>query len=198
MKTPSIQFSSRQITRLALALCVCSPCVGALSQISTSTTFSLSPTQIYVGTAPLATVTVVASDHSSPNSTATCAIQTRGHAASYSANVSNGTAGISLSSIAQVPVGTYSVVCSYAGSAAYAPSSTSSTTFQVLATTPTTTTVSQPSAQTIHGNTPVANCLCRCEWGFNAERFRQVRRTCPRPYCSLLSKPIERQRKRFP
>jgi hypothetical protein len=128
----------------------------AYAQISTSATVSLSPQPIYQGMAPVATVTVTASNGSSPNASVNCSIQTRGHAASYAANVVSGTAAISLSSIAQDPVGTYSVACTYVGSKAYAASSASTTNFQVLAVTPTTTTVSASSTQVTQGTTPTA------------------------------------------
>jgi hypothetical protein len=128
----------------------------AYAQISTSATVSLSPQTIYQGMAPVATVTVTASDGSSPNASVNCAIQTRGHAASYSANVVSGTAAISLSSIAQDPVGTYSLACTYVGSSAYAASSAPTTNFQVLGVTPTTTTVSASSTQVTQGTTPTA------------------------------------------
>jgi Bacterial Ig-like domain (group 3) len=129
-------------------------CGYAYAQISTSATVSLSPQPTYQGIAPVATVTVTASDSSSPNGSVNCSIQTRGHAASYSANVVSGTANISLSSIAQVPVGTYTVGCTYVGSSAYTASSAPTTNFQVLAVTPTTTTVSTPSMQVTQGTTP--------------------------------------------
>ncbi len=146
-----------------IALLTYSP---AYAQISTSATVSLSPQSIYQGTAPIATVTVTASDGSSPNASVNCAIQTRGHAASYSANVVSGTANISLSSIAQDPVGTYSLACTYVGSPAYAASSASTTNFHVLAVTPTTTTVSS-STQVTHGTTPTATVSVAVNGGSN-------------------------------
>jgi hypothetical protein len=129
---------------------------SAYAQISTSATVSLSPQPVYQGTAPVATVAVTASDGSSPNASVNCSIQTRGHAASYSANVVSGTANISLTSIAQVPAGTYTLACTYLGSSAYAGSSAPTTNFQVLAATPTTTTVAPPSAPVTPGATPTA------------------------------------------
>jgi hypothetical protein len=139
----------------------------AHAQISTSATVSLSPQPIYQGTAPVATVTVTASDGSSPNASVNCAIQTRGHAASYSANVVSGTAAISLSSIAQVPVGTYSLACTYVGSSAYAASSAPTTNFQVLATTRTTTTISAATTQVTQGTTPTATVSVAVNGGSN-------------------------------
>ncbi len=139
----------------------------AYAQISTSATVSLSPQPIYKGMAPVATVTVTAIDGSSPNASVNCAIQTRGHAASYSANVVSGTAAISLSSIAQDPVGTYSLACNYVGSSAYAASSASTTNFQVLATTSTTTTVSPSSTQVTQGTTPTATVSVAASGGSN-------------------------------
>jgi hypothetical protein len=139
----------------------------AYAQISTSASVSLSPQPIYQGMAPVATVTVTASDGSSPNASVNCAIQTRGHAASYSANVVSGTAAISLSSIAQVPVGTYSLACTYVGSSAYAASSAPTTNFQVLAVTPTTTTVSPSSTQVTQGTTPTATVSVAASGGVN-------------------------------
>lgn len=161
--------SFRPVTvRLALAALVAllsySP---AYAQLSTSATVSLSPQPIYRGTAPVATVTVTASDGSSPNASVNCAIQTRGHAASYSANVVSGTAAISLSSIAQVPAGTYSLACTYVGSSAYAASSAPTTDFQVLATTPTTTTVSPSSTQVTQRTTPTATVSVAVNGGSN-------------------------------
>jgi Bacterial Ig-like domain (group 3) len=154
--------------RLSLAaLIALLSCGHAHAQISTSATVALSPQTIYQGTAPVATVTVTASDGSSPNASVTCAIQTRGHAASYSANVVSGTAAISLSSIAQDPVGTYSVACTYVGSSAYAASSAPTTSFQVLAVTPTTTTVSASSTQVTQGTTPTATVSVAVNGGSN-------------------------------
>jgi hypothetical protein len=165
----SLTHSFRPATiRLALAALIAllsySP---AYAQISTSATVALSPQPIYQGKAPVATVTVTASDGSSPNASVNCAIQTRGHAASYSANVVSGTAAISLSSIAQVPVGTYSLACTYVGSSAYAASSAPTTNFQVLATTPTTTTVSPSSTQVTQGTTPTATVSVAVNGGSN-------------------------------
>ncbi len=140
----------------------------AYAQISTSATVSLSPQPIYQGTAPVATVTVTASDGSSPNASVSCAIQTRGHAASYSANVVSGTAAISLSSIAQDPVGTYSLACSYVGSSAYAASTAPTTNFQVLAITTTTTSVSPSSTQVSQGTTPTITVSVAVNGGSNA------------------------------
>jgi hypothetical protein len=139
----------------------------AYAQISTSATVSLSPQPIYQGMAPVATVTVTASDGSSPNASVNCSIQTRGHAASYAANVVSGTAAISLSSIAQDPVGTYSLACTYVGSSTYATSSAPTTDFQVLATTPTTTTVSPSSTQVTQGTTPTATVSVAVNGGSN-------------------------------
>jgi hypothetical protein len=139
----------------------------AYAQISTSATVSLSPQPVYQGMAPVATVTVTASDGSSPNASVNCSIQTRGHAASYSANVVSGTAAISLSSIAQDPVGTYSLACTYGGSSAYATSSASTTNFQILAATPTTTTVSPSSTQVTQGTTPSATVTVAVQGGSN-------------------------------
>lgn len=139
----------------------------AYAQISTSATVSLSPQSIYQGTAPVATVTVTASDGSSPNASVHCSIQTRGHQAAYSANVVSGTAAISLSSIAQVPAGTYSLACTYVGSSAYAASSAPTTNFQVLATTATTTTVSASSTQVTQGTAPTATVSVAASGGVN-------------------------------
>jgi hypothetical protein len=147
-----------------LALLFCS---SANAQIGTSATVSLSPQPIYQGTAPVATVTVTASNGSSPNASATCSITTRGHAASYSANVVSGTASMSLSSIAQDPVGTYSLACTYSGSSTYAASSASTMNFQVLAVTPTTTTVSTSSTQVTQGATPTATVSVAASNGSN-------------------------------
>jgi hypothetical protein len=154
--------------RLAFAALLALLCyVPAYAQISTSATVTLSPQPIHQGTAPVATVTVTAINGSSPNSTVNCAIQTRGHAASYSANVVSGTAAILLSSIAQVPVGTYSLACTYVGSSAYSASSAPTTNFQVLATTPTTTTVSPSSTQVTQGTTPSAIVSVAASGGVN-------------------------------
>jgi hypothetical protein len=139
----------------------------AYAQISTSATVSLSPQPIYQGAAPVATVTVTASNGSSPNASATCSITTRGHAASYSANVVSGTAAMSLSSIAQDPVGTYSLACTYAGSSAYAASSAPIENLQVLAVTPTTTTISASSTQVTQGTTPTATVSVAVNGGSN-------------------------------
>ena len=168
MNAWSTQLNDRYLTHLALlALIVCLPGARAHAQASTSSTLSLSPQQIYQGTAPVASVSVTASNGSSPNASVTCSIETRGHAAAYSAKVISGTANISLSSIAQVPVGTYSVGCTYAGSSAYAASSTPVTTFQVLAATSTATSVSTSSAQVTQGTTPVASVSVAANGGSN-------------------------------
>lgn len=167
MNARSIQSHRHTAVLTIAALFLCVSCVRAHAQISTSSSISLSPQPIYQGTAPVATVTVTASDGSSPNATVNCSILTRGHAASYSGNVISGSANIALTSIAQVPVGTYSLACTYVGSSAYAASSAPTTSFQVLATTPTTTSVSTSSAQVSQGTTPVATVAVATNSGSN-------------------------------
>lgn len=155
MNIPSIQPRHYQTIRFAILVLVCSLSgLCAFAQTSTSATVALSPQPIYQGTTPVATVTVSASDGSSPNASVNCSIVTRGHAAAYAANVVSGTASIALSSIAQVPVGSYSLACTYVGSSTYRASSTPTTPFQVLAATSTTTTTSSPSTQVTQGTTP--------------------------------------------
>jgi hypothetical protein len=143
--------------RFSLATLIAALSYGSAgAQISTSATLSLSPQPIYQGTAPVATVAVTASDGSSPNSSATCTITTRGHVAAYSANVVSGTATMLLSSLAQVPVGTYSLTCTYVGSSSYAESSAPTKSLQVLAVTPSTTSASASSTQFTQGTAPTA------------------------------------------
>ena len=74
---------------------------SAFGQIATTTTVSLAPTPVYFGQTPVATVTVTASDGSTPDGSVSCAIQTRGHAASYCQTLQNGVASIPLLTIAQ-------------------------------------------------------------------------------------------------
>jgi hypothetical protein len=61
-----------------------------------------------------------------------CVIRARAHGAAYNASLANGSATITLSSLAQVPVGTYPVACSYQGSGQYAVSSATPVNIQVV------------------------------------------------------------------
>ena len=105
---------------------------SAFGQIATSTTVSLAPTPVYRGQTPVATVTVTASDGSTPDGIATCAIQTRGHAAAYSRPLQNGVASIPLISIAQDPAQIYTLACQYAGFATYAASTATTLPFEII------------------------------------------------------------------
>jgi hypothetical protein len=109
---------------------------SAFGQIATSTTVSLTPTPVFSGQIPVATITVTASDGSTPTATGintpylerdvSCDIQARGHTAAYGANLQNGVASIPLIYNALDPVepaNNYTLACSYNGSATYAPSS---------------------------------------------------------------------------
>jgi hypothetical protein len=116
---------------LATLTCV-TGAASAFGQIATSTTVSLAPTPVYFGQTPVATVTVTASDGSTPDGSVTCAIQTRGHAAAYSRSLQNGVASINLLSIAQDPVGQYLLACAYPGSPTYAASTATRLTFEII------------------------------------------------------------------
>jgi len=107
---------------------------SAFGQIGTSTTVSLAPTPVYLGQTPVATVTVTASDGSTPDGSVTCAIQTRGHAAAYSRPLQNRVASIPLLSIAQDPVDgdPYTLACSYPGSATYGASTATTLSFEII------------------------------------------------------------------
>jgi hypothetical protein len=149
--------AASRLTLCALLSAICLVGVGsAFGQISTSTTASLAPTPVDLGTTPVATVTVTASDGSTPDSLATCTIQTRGHAASYSVTLQGGVASISLPSVAQDPVGNYTLACSYGGSSNYAPSSATTISFSIISPISTTTTVSVAPSSVTYGSSPVA------------------------------------------
>ena len=105
---------------------------SAFGQIATTTTASVAPTPVFYGQTPVVTITVTASDGSTPDSTATCNIQTRGHNASYRSSLQNGVASISLVTIAQDPVGQYTLACDYDGSATYTGSAATTLSFQII------------------------------------------------------------------
>jgi hypothetical protein len=116
---------------------------SAFGQIATSTTATLAPTPVYYGQIPVATITVTASDGSTPTATGinspylerdvSCNIQARGHAAAYGANLQNGVASIPLTTLEFAPVGNqYALACSYNGSATYAPSSAATVPFSII------------------------------------------------------------------
>jgi hypothetical protein len=144
-------------TRCALLSAIFLAGAGSgFGQISTSTNATLAPSPVDQGTTPVATVTVTASDGSTPDSSVTCAIQTRGHNASYSAALEGGVASISLLSIAQDPIGNYTLACSYAGSSNYAASSANTISFSIISPISTTTTVSVAPSPVTYGSSPVA------------------------------------------
>jgi hypothetical protein len=155
LKSESV--SCRLIRCALLAVLCLASASSAIGQISTSTNASLAPSPVDLGTTPVATVTVSASDGSKPNSSVTCAIQTRGHNASYSATLQGGVASISLLSIAQDPVGSYTLACSYAGSSNYAASSANTISFSIISPISTTTTVSVAPSPVTYGSSPVAS-----------------------------------------
>lgn len=116
---------------------------SAFGQIATSTTVSLSPTPVYFGQTPVATITVTAADGSTPTATGinspyaerdvNCAILARAHNASYGANLRNGVASIPLATVALDPVGNqYALACSYTGSAKYAASTAATLPFEIV------------------------------------------------------------------
>ncbi|MGA7155736.1 MAG: hypothetical protein WBY53_02750 [Acidobacteriaceae bacterium] len=110
---------------------------SAFGQIATSTTVSLAPTPVYIGQTPVATVTVTASDGSTPDGSVECSIQTRGHNAAYAMNLQNGVASIPLGSIAEDPVygnPYYALACTYPGdiSATYAASTATTLHFNII------------------------------------------------------------------
>ena len=109
---------------------------SAFGQIATSTTVSLAPTPVYFGQTPVATVTVTASDGSTPDGSVSCAIQTRGHLSSYAMNLQNGVASIPLIYIAQDPaqIDPYTLACTYPGdiSATYAASAATDLYFNII------------------------------------------------------------------
>src|SRR6185437_1027023 len=80
-------------------------------------------------------------------------IQTRGHEASYSSALTNGSASLPLTTIAQDPVGTYSFVCSYAGSPSYTASSSSTISLNVTQAVPV---ITWPSPAAITYPTPLS------------------------------------------
>jgi secreted PhoX family phosphatase len=103
----------------------------------------LAPTPIFYGQIPVATITVTASDGSTPTATGinspyaerdvSCNIQARGHSAAYGANLQNGVVSIPLGSLEFAPVGNqYALACSYNGSATYAPSSAATVPFSII------------------------------------------------------------------
>lgn len=115
--------------------------VGAQSshgQITTTTTVTLSPTPVFAGEIPIATVTVTASDGSTPPDSATylpvsCSIQARGHEAAYAANLQNGIASIPLTSLELDPVDNeFKLACTYVGVANYAASSAALLPFSII------------------------------------------------------------------
>jgi hypothetical protein len=130
MKPSSVAY---RLTRCTLFSLICLAGAGtAFGQISTSTSASLAPSPVDVGTTPVVTVTVTASDGSTPDSSVTCDIQTRGHNASYSANLQGEVASIALQTIAQDPVGNYTLACSYVGSSNYAASAAKTISFSII------------------------------------------------------------------
>ncbi len=148
---------SHRLTRCVLLSAICLAGAGsAFGQISTSTSASLAPSPVDLGTTPVATVTVTATDGSTPDSSVTCAIQTRGHNASYSANLQGGVASIPLQSVAQDPVGNYTLACTYVGSSNYAASSANTISFSIISPISTTTTVSVAPSSVTYGSSPVA------------------------------------------
>ena len=123
----------RAVRYVLVALTCALGAASAFGQIATSTSVSLAPTPVYFGQTLVATVTVTAADGSIPDSSVTCAIQARGHNASYSRNLQNGVASLPLSSIAQDPVGNdYYLACAYPGSSAYAASTATRLPFEIL------------------------------------------------------------------
>jgi hypothetical protein len=111
---------------------------SAVGQIATTTTVTLSPTPVYPGEIPVATVTVTASDGSTPPDSATylpvsCVIQARGHNAAYAANLQNGVASIPLTSLEFDPVDNeFKLACTYDGVANYAASSAALLPFSII------------------------------------------------------------------
>lgn len=127
-----------RLSRCTLFSLICLAGAGsAFGQISTSTSASLAPSPVDLGTTPVVTVTVTASDGSTPDSAVSCSIETRGHNAAYSANLQGGVASIALQTIAQDPVGTYTLACSYVGSSNYAASSATTISFSIISATTT-------------------------------------------------------------
>jgi hypothetical protein len=76
-----------------------------------------------VGTTPTATISVAVSGNSNPPGAVSCMIRARGHNAAYRASLASGSVSISLTSLAQAPIGTYPLTCSYQGSGQYGASS---------------------------------------------------------------------------
>ncbi len=106
---------------------------SAFGQIATSTTVSLAPNPVYYGHTPIATITVTASDGSTPDGGVECNIQARGHNAAYGATLQNGVVSISLATVAQDPVGDqYGLACAYAGSSAYVASVATTLPFSII------------------------------------------------------------------
>jgi len=107
---------------------------SAFGQIATSTTATVAPTPVFYGQTPVATVTVTASDGSTPGGSVECNILTRGHNAAYSSPLQNGVASISLVTIALDPAQSdpYTLACSYPGSATYGASTATTLSFQII------------------------------------------------------------------
>lgn len=117
---------------LAMLTCATSA-ASAVGQIATSTTVSFAPAPVYFGETPVVTVTVTATDESTPDGTATCNIQARAHAAGYAQPLQNGVASIPLTSVAVDPVGNdYKLACFYPGSPRYAASASIPLPFQII------------------------------------------------------------------
>jgi hypothetical protein len=118
-----------------LATLTCATCTAsAFGQVATTTTATLAPTPVFSGQTPVTTVTVTASDGSTPDGSVTCAIQTRGHNAAYSSPLQNGVASISLVTIALDPAQSdpYTLACSYVGSTTDAASTATTLSFQII------------------------------------------------------------------
>jgi streptogramin lyase len=124
---------------------------SAFGQVATSTTVSVAPTLVYFGQTPIATVTVTATDGSTPGGSVECNIQARGHNAAYGRALQNGVASIPLSSVAEDPVGKqYALACSYPGSPDYAASFATAVPFQII----------DCSVWTVNGNGTVSELNC--------------------------------------
>ena len=134
MFSPKVRSFGCKAVRYVLATLMCvMGTASAFGQIATSMTVSLAPTPVYFGQTPVATITVIASDGSTPDGSVTCAIQARGHNASYSRPLQNGVASMPLTSVAEDPIeNDYRLACAYPGSPAYAASTAATLSFQII------------------------------------------------------------------
>jgi hypothetical protein len=127
-------FSSKTVWYVLATLTCALGTAAAFGQIATSTTLSFAPMPVYQGQTPVATLTVTASDGSTPDGSVACSIETRGHNAAYASPLQNGVVSISLATVAQDPAQSdpYLLACSYPGSATYAASAAPNLNFQII------------------------------------------------------------------